>query len=68
MATHSNILVWQIPWIERNLAGYGRQGLKRVTHSLTTNNNIKQPTPEYKTFNFKTFEFFKEATDHGFSS
>ena len=67
MAAHHNTLVRQIPRTERNLAGYGPRGLKRVRHGLTTNNNIKQPTPEYKTFNFKTSEFFKEATDHGFS-
>lgn len=29
---------------------------------------IKQPKPEFKTFNFKTSKFFKELTVHGFSS
>ena len=32
MATHSGILVWEIPWTERNLAGYNPWG-HRVGHN-----------------------------------
>ena len=28
MATHSSILAWEIPWTERNLAGYSPCGCK----------------------------------------
>ena len=31
MATHSSILVWRIPWTERNLAGYSPWGHKSWT-------------------------------------
>jgi len=33
MATHSSILVWEIPWTE-SLAGYSPGGHKRVSHDL----------------------------------
>ena len=32
MATHSGILAWEIPWTERNLAGYNPWG-HRVGHN-----------------------------------
>ena len=35
MATHSSILVWEIPWTE-NLGGLQPMGLQRVRHGLMT--------------------------------
>ena len=35
MATHSNILTWEIPWTEEP-AGYSPWGHKRVGHDLET--------------------------------
>ena len=35
MATHSSILDWEIPWIEK-LMGYSPWGRKRVRHNLAT--------------------------------
>ena len=40
MATHSSILAWRIPWIERSLVGYSPQGRKELDmteqlHSLS---------------------------------
>ena len=32
MATHSNILAWEIPWTEE-LVGFSPWGLKRVGHN-----------------------------------
>ena len=34
MATRSSILVWEIPWTERRLAGYS--GFARLGHDLAT--------------------------------
>ena len=35
MATHSNILAWEIPWTEES-GGLQSMGLQRVRHDLTT--------------------------------
>ena len=35
MATHSNILAWEIPWTEEP-GGLQFMGLQRVTHALAT--------------------------------
>ena len=45
MATHSSILAWEIPWTQRNLAGYNPWGLKRALHDLVTK---QQTTQELK--------------------
>ena len=39
MATHSSILVWEIPWTERSLVGTpgGVHGVERVGHNRVTN-------------------------------
>ena len=34
MATHSNILAWEIPWTEES-GGIQSMGLQRVRHDLT---------------------------------
>ena len=34
MATHSNILAWEIPWTEES-GGLQSMGLQRVRHDLT---------------------------------
>ena len=36
MATHSNILAWEISWTEEPGGLYSPWGLKRVRHDLTT--------------------------------
>ena len=59
MATHSNTLVWQIPWTERNLAGYGWQGLKRVTHSLTTTTTSNNQRQSIRPSTLKPLNFLK---------
>jgi len=38
MATHSNILPWEIPWTVK-LVGYSPWGRKRVRHDLVTNSS-----------------------------
>ena len=42
-ATHSSILVWEIPWTEKPVVDYSPWGRKRVEHSLAT----KQQEFEY---------------------
>lgn len=42
MATHSNILAWEIPW-QRSLAGYSPWGGKKVRHDWATNTFIEHP-------------------------
>ena len=36
MATHSNILAWEIPWTEET-GGLQSMGCRRVRHNLATN-------------------------------
>ena len=36
MATHSNILAWEIPWTEEEPGSYSPWGCKRVGHILAT--------------------------------
>ena len=40
MATHSNILAWEIPWTEEP-GGLQLLGLQRVEHELTTKQQQK---------------------------
>ena len=55
MATHSSILVWEIPWTEE-LAGYSPWGCKRVRQGLVTkttiilSSGISQPLPSQYCF------------------
>ena len=39
MATHSSILVWEIPWKEEPV-GYSPWGHKRVGHNLVTKQSL----------------------------
>ena len=39
MATHSSILVWEIPWTEEP-GGLQFMGSQRIGHELATNNNF----------------------------
>ena len=41
MATHSNILAWEIPWTEEP-GGLQLLGLQRVEHELTTKQQQQQ--------------------------
>ena len=43
-ATHSSILVWEIPWTERSLVGYSPWGHKEsdMTKWLKNNNNLHE--------------------------
>ena len=36
MATHCNILVWEIPWTEESLARYSPWDRENVGHDLVT--------------------------------
>ena len=40
MATHSSILVWEIPWTEKPGRLHSPWGLKRIRHSLATKQQI----------------------------
>ena len=44
MATHSSILVWEIPWTEEH-GGLQSMGLQRVGHDLVTKQTNKSPIP-----------------------
>ena len=39
MATHSNILAWEIPWTEES-GGLQSMELQRVAHNLATNQQL----------------------------
>ena len=42
VATHSSILLWELPWTEEPVELYSPEGCKRVRHVLVT----KQPQPQ----------------------
>ena len=41
MATHSSILTWEIPWIEKP-GGLQSMGLQKVRHDLAAEHNAEQ--------------------------
>ena len=43
MATHSNILAWEIPWTEEP-GGYSSWGRTRVRHDLVTKRQQQEPS------------------------
>ena len=46
MVTHSSILVWEIPWIEKS-SRLQSMGLERVGHDLATKQKQQQTTGFY---------------------
>ena len=55
MATHSNILAWEIHR-QRSLAGYGPRGHERVGHDLATEQQCF-PEPSFLHFNFLIIDY-----------
>ena len=56
MATHSNILVWKIPWTEEPEGGYSPWGYKRIGHNLVTKQQEQLPLISFLTLSHVTYE------------
>ena len=67
MATHSSILVWEIPWAERNLEGNSSWGHNRVRFWLNNNSISNQNNLISKQVNYRGSIYFaeKQTTNNG---
>ena len=67
MATHPSILVWEIPWAERNLEGNSSWGRNRVRFWLNNNSISNQNNLISKQVNYRGSIYFaeKQTTNNG---